>query len=299
MTQQNIAFIGTGIMGAPMALNLLKAGHSLIVHSRTSSKAQPVIDAGAAWADTPADAARDAEVVITCVTDTPNVEAVLLGPNGVIESARPDTICIDMSTISPDATRQMGRRLAEKRIMLLDAPVSGGQIGATEARLSIMVGGPADALERVRPILMAMGKTITHCGPLGAGQTTKLANQIMVVHTIMSVAEGLAFAERAGLDLQTTLDATVAGAAGSNSLKVLGPRILAGDMKPTFMVDLQLKDLRLVLEYAKQIRQPLPGVALINELFSVLHAQGRGKDGTQALVDVIRRLGPGPHAAPQ
>ena len=164
MTQQNIAFIGTGIMGAPMALNLLKAGHSLIVHSRTSSKAQPVIDAGAAWADTPADAARDAEVVITCVTDTPNVEAVLLGPNGVIESARPDTICIDMSTISPDATRQMGRRLAEKRIMLLDAPVSGGQIGATEAP-SIMAGGPADA-SNVRPILMAMGKTITHCGPL-------------------------------------------------------------------------------------------------------------------------------------
>ena len=295
---QRIAFIGTGIMGAPMALNLLKAGFPLTVHSRTKHKAQPVIEAGAAWADHPAAAARDADVVITCVTDTPDVETVLLGPNGVIEFARPGTICIDMSTISPHATQRMGRHLAENEIVLLDAPVSGGQIGAVSAHLSIMVGGPAEALERVRPILMALGKSITHCGPLGAGQTTKLANQVMVIHTIMSIAEGLAFAERAGLDLRITLEATAAGAAASHSLKVLGPKIIAGDMKPAFMVDLQLKDLRLVLEHAKQVGQPLPGVALANELLTVLQAQGRGNDGTQALVDVIRRLGPGPHAAP-
>jgi len=295
MSRQKVAFIGTGIMGAPMARNLLKAGYPLTVHSRTRSRAQPVIEAGASWADSPAAAAKDADVVITCVTDTGDVEKVLLGQNGVIESAREGLICIDMSTISPAATRRIGRELMERGVQLIDAPVSGGEIGAIEARLSIMAGGPEEVLEKVRPILMAMGKSLTHCGPLGSGQITKLANQIMVIHTIMSIAEGLAFAERAGLDLNTTLAATAAGAAGSHSLKALGPKIIAGDLKPAFMVDLQLKDLRLVAEYAAQIKQPLPGVALATELLRSLQAQGRGKDGTQALIDVIRQLGGGPH----
>jgi len=278
MSRQKVAFIGTGIMGAPMARNLLKAGYPLTVHSRTRSRAQPVIEAGASWADSPAAAAKDADVVITCVTDTGDVEKVLLGQNGVIESAREGLICIDMSTISPAATRRIGRELMERGVQLIDAPVSGGEIGAIEARLSIMAGGPEEVLEKVRPILMAMGKSLTHCGPLGSGQITKLANQIMVIHTIMSIAEGLAFAERAGLDLNTTLAATSAGAAGSHSLKALGPKIL-----------------RLVAEYAAQIKQPLPGVALATELLRSLQAQGRGKDGTQALIDVIRQLGGGPH----
>ncbi len=294
---EKIAFIGTGIMGAPMAQNLLKAGYGLTVHSRTRSRAEPVIEAGAAWADSPAVAAKDADIVITCVTDTGDVEKVLLGQNGVIESARDGMICVDMSTISPAATRQIGQKLMEKGVQLIDAPISGGEIGAIEARLSIMAGGPEDVLEKVRPILMAMGKSLTHCGPLGSGQITKLANQVMVIHTIMSIAEGLAFAERAGLDLNTTLAATSAGAAGSHSLKALGPKIIAGDLKPAFMVDLQLKDLRLVGEYAAQIKQPLPGVALATELLRALQAQGRGKDGTQALIDIIRQLGPGPQSA--
>jgi len=218
------------------------------------------------------------------------VEAVLLGPGGVIEAARPGLICVDMSTISPAATRTMGKILAARGVVLLDAPVSGGQIGAIEATLSIMVGGPIEAVEKVRPILEKLGRTVTHCGPLGFGQTTKLANQIMVIHTLMSVAEGLAFAEKAGLNLETTLQVTTAGAAGSHSLKVLGPKVIAGDLKPAFMVDLQQKDLRLVLEYAEQIGQPLPGTALVKQLFAVLQAQGRGRDGTQALIDVIRQL---------
>jgi len=196
-----------------------------------------------------------------------------------------------MSTISPAATREMGAALQSKGVTLLDAPISGGEIGAIEAKLSIMVGGPKEAFEKVLPILQAMGRTVTHCGPLGSGQITKLANQIMVIHTIMSIAEGLAFAEKAGLDLQTTLNVTSAGAAGSHSLKVLGPKIIAGDLKPAFMVDLQLKDLRLVLEYADQLKQPLPGTALAKQLLAVLQAQGRGCDGTQALIDVIRQLG--------
>ena len=178
----------------------------------------------------------------------------------------------------------------EKGITLIDAPVSGGQNGAIEAKLSIMVGGPAEALEKVKPILEKLGRTITHCGPSGFGQMTKLVNQVMVVHTIMSIAEGFAFAEKAGLNLDTTLAATSAGAAGSHSLKILGSKIIAGDFKPAFMVDLQQKDLRLVLEFAKEIGQPLPGIELIQRLFSELQAKGRGRDGTQALVDVIRQF---------
>ncbi len=290
MATQRIGFVGAGIMGEPMARNLLRAGYPLTLHTRTKSKARVLLEEGARWADTPKDTAQASDVVITCVTDTPDVQAVLLGTHGVVEAARQGLICIDMSTISPAQTRKMGEALAKHGVALLDAPVSGGQIGAIEAKLSIMIGGPAEAVERVRPILETLGRTITHCGPLGAGQTTKLANQIMVIHTIMSVAEGLAFAEKAGLDLETTLKVTTAGAAGSNSLKGLGPKILAGDFEPGFMVDLQQKDLRLVLEYARQIGQPLPGVALVKQLLAVLQAQGRGRDGVQALIDVLRQL---------
>ncbi len=291
MSKERIAFIGTGIMGTPMVCNLLRAGYGVTVHSRTKSKAKEPIDAGAVWAQTPAAAAKDADVIITCVTDTSDVEKVLLGTDGVIESASAGAICIDMSTISPKVTKQMAEILAEKGITLLDAPISGGQIGAIEAKLSIMIGGVEEKVDQVRPILSAMGRTITYCGPVGYGQTTKLANQVMVIHTIMSIAEGLTFAEKAGLDLETTLAATGAGAAGSHSLKILGPKIIAGDMKPAFMVDLQLKDLRLVMEYAEHIKQPLPGVALARQLLTTLSERGRGSDGTQSLVDVIRELG--------
>ncbi len=290
MAKESIGFIGAGIMGKPMARNLLGAGYPVTVHNRTKSKARDLLSQGAAWAAAPAEAAADSEIVITCVTDTPDVESVLLGENGVIEKARPGLICVDMSTISPAATKEMGRALETKGVTLIDAPISGGEIGAIEAKLSIMMGGPKDAVEQVRPIMLVLGRTVTHCGPLGSGQITKLANQVMVIHTIMSIAEGLAFAEKAGLDLETTLKVTSAGAAGSHSLKALGPKIIAGDLKPAFMVDLQQKDLRLVLEYAEKIKQPLPGVALANQLLASLQAKGRGKDGTQALIDVIRSL---------
>jgi 3-hydroxyisobutyrate dehydrogenase-like beta-hydroxyacid dehydrogenase len=293
MAKKRVGFIGAGIMGRPMARNLLRAGYPLTVHNRTESKARDLLSQGAVWAATPSDVAVNSEVVITCVTDTPDVRAVLLGQNGVIEKARPGLICVDMSTISPSATREMGDILQAKGITLIDAPISGGEIGAIEGKLSIMMGGPKEAVEEVRPIMEVMGRTVTYCGPLGAGQMTKLANQIMVIHTIMSIAEGLAFAEKAGLDLETTLKVTSAGAAGSHSLKALGPKIIAGDLKPAFMVDLQQKDLRLVLEYAEQLKQPLPGVALAKQLLAVLQARGRGKDGTHALIDVIRQLGAG------
>lgn len=291
MDKKKLGFIGTGIMGAPMARNLLKAGYSLTVHNRTKSKAESLIAAGANWAASAADVASRSDIVITCVPDTPDVKGALLGENGVIEAARQGLICIDMSTISPAATKEMGRILLSKGVVLIDAPVSGGEIGAIEGKLSIMMGGPKDSVEQVRPIMQVLGKTVTYCGPLGSGQMTKLVNQIMVIHTVMSMAEGFAFAEKAGLDLQTTLDVTSAGAASSHSLKALGPKVIASDFKPAFMVDLQQKDLRLILEYAEQLKQPLPGVALVRQLLTALQAQGRGRDGTQALVDVIRQLG--------
>jgi len=290
MDPRRIGFIGTGIMGKPMAENLLKAGYNLTVHNRTKHKADPLVEKGARWAATPAEAAVSSDLVITCVPDTPDVKQVLLGQNGVIEAARKGLVCVDMSTISPAATQEMGKTLAKKGVTLVDAPISGGEIGAVQAKLSIMMGGAKEAVEHVRPVMQAMGRTVTHCGPLGAGQMTKLANQVMVIHTIMSIAEGLAFAEKAGLDLQTTLDVTTAGAASSHSLRALGPKIVAGDLKPAFMVDLQQKDLRLVLEYAEHLKQPLPGVALAHQLLMVLQAQGRGRDGTQAMIDVIRAL---------
>jgi 3-hydroxyisobutyrate dehydrogenase len=291
MAKDRLGYIGTGIMGGPMTRNLLRAGYAVTVHNRTKAKADALLAEGANWAPTAADVARNSDIVITCVPDTPDVRQVLLGKNGVIEAARPGLICVDMSTISPAATKEMGQVLQEKAVTLIDAPVSGGEIGAIEGKLSIMMGGPPEAVKKVRPVMEVMGKKVSYCGPLGSGQMTKLVNQVMVVHTIMSIAEGFAFAEKAGLDLQTTLEVTSAGAAASHSLRALGPKIIGGDFKPAFMVDLQQKDLRLVLEYAEQLKQPLPGVALASQLLTVLQAQGRGRDGTQALVDVIRQLG--------
>ncbi len=294
MADERIGFIGTGIMGKPMVANLLKAGYSVTVNTRTKSRSEELFSHGAEWAESPAAVAQCSDVVICCVPDTPDVQAVLLGPGGVIEAARDGLICVDMSTISPAATKEMGEQLGAEGVTLLDAPISGGEVGAIEGKLSIMMGGPVEAFEKVRPIMDVMGKAVTHCGRLGCGQMTKLANQVMVIHTIMSIAEGLAFAEKAGLDPETTWNVTTAGAAGSHSLKVLGKKIIEGDLKPAFMVDLQLKDLRLIMECAEQMKQPLPGVALARQLLSSLQAQGRGRDGTQALIDVIRQLAKSP-----
>lgn len=290
MSKTKIGFIGTGIMGHPMAQNLQRAGYPLTISTRTKAKTNDLIAAGAIWADTPAQVAQASDILITCLPDTPDVQQILLGDKGVIQGANPGLICVDTSTISPSATKKMGAQLADKGITLMDAPISGGQIGAIEAKLSIMIGGDKETFTKVLPVMEVMGKAVTLCGPLGSGQTTKLANQVMVIHTIMSIAEGLAFAEKAGLDLETTWKVTSAGAASSHSLKALGPKIIAGDFAPAFMVDLQMKDLRLVTEYADKIGQPLPGVGLAKQLLSALQAQGKGKQGTQALINIIRQL---------
>jgi len=287
----NLAFIGLGIMGLPMAGHLLAAGHHVAVNTRTKLKAETLLAKGAAWADSPAAAAKNADVVFVCVTDTPDVHAVLLGKAGLLESARPGLIVVDHSTISPSVTREMAQELSAKGAILLDAPISGGDVGARNATLSIMVGGDEDAFKKVRPLLQIMGKTITHCGPSGAGQLTKLVNQILVSVTNLAVSEALVFARNNGLNAEKTIAALSGGAAGSWQLANLGPRMLKGDFAPGFTIDLQQKDLRLVLEAAAKAKTPLPALALVHQLFTSAQAAGKGREGTQALFSVVEKMG--------
>ena len=289
-TSERLAFIGTGIMGAPMAGHLLAAGHKVRIHTRTKAKAQDLLRRGATWADSPADAAREADVVFVNVPDTPDVEAVVLGERGIVSAARKGLVVVDHSTISPSATRRMNDALRSRGATLLDAPVSGGDVGARNATLSIMVGGDEAAFGRVRPLLEKLGKTITHCGPSGAGQLTKLVNQILVSVTNLAVCEALAFAKKSGLDLNKTIGALSGGAAGSWQLANLGPRMVAGDFAPGFMIDLQVKDLRLVMEAAREVGMDPGAAALVKRLFETGQAQGRGREGTQALFAVVEQV---------
>lgn len=286
-----VGVVGLGIMGGAMAANLLRAGFGVSVFNRTLSRRDVFVREGARAAHSPADAASDSDVVITNVTDTEDVEQVIFGPKGVAEGARKGTIVMDMSTISPEATRNMALRLQKRGVAMLDAPVTGGDVGAREATLSIMVGGPQDAYERVLPVLQALGKSIVHVGPSGMGQTVKLVNQVIVALNLLAMAEGLAFAAKSGVDAQLALEVVQRGAAGSWALDHLAPRVLRGDLAPGFMVNLQQKDLRLALENAASMQLPLPGTALVQQLLRSVEAYGGGGDGTQALVTALERLG--------
>jgi 3-hydroxyisobutyrate dehydrogenase len=286
----NVAFIGLGIMGFPMAGHLLSAGHELRVFSRTRSRAQGLLNRGAVWCDSAAEAARGASTVFICVTDTPDVQSVITGKSGVIESAQEGLIVVDHSTISPAATRDMCAQLAARGTSLLDAPVSGGESGAVSATLAIMVGGDPGAYDRALPLLRLMGKSITFCGPSGAGQLTKLVNQILVSVTNMAVSEALVFARKNGLDLSRTIEALAGGAAGSWQLANLGPKMAGGDFRPGFMIDLQQKDLRLVLQTAEHSQTSVPAASLVHQLLTAAQAAGRGRDGTQALYTVLEQL---------
>src|SRR4051812_9046249 len=224
-----IAFIGLGIMGQPMAGHLLNAGRPLLVNSRTKGRSTELTNRGATWVDSPADAAAKADVVFICVPDTPDVEQVILGERGIIDAVKRGTIVVDHSTISPSATREFAKQLSEKGATLIDAPVSGGDVGAKNATLAIMVGGDESAFTAVHPLLQQMGKTITYCGPSGAGQLTKLVNQILVSITVMGVSEALIFAKKNGLDLDKTIAAVGGGAAASWQLANLGPKMVKND----------------------------------------------------------------------
>ena len=285
-----VGIIGLGIMGMPMAKNLLKAGFDLVAYNRTASKVQEVVREGAQAAASPREVAQQAEVTITMVTDSPDVQQVILGPDGVIHGVRPDTVVIDMSTISPSVTREIAARLKEHGAHMLDAPVSGGQVGAINGTLAIMVGGEAEVFERCRPVFEALGQRIVHVGPSGTGQTVKLVNQILVVGTLNAVCEALVFAKRSGVDLEAAVEAVSGGAAASWQLENLGRRILKGDFAPGFMIRLQQKDLRLILETARELQLPLPGTSLVHQLYRALEASGEDALGTQALVKVLERL---------
>ncbi|MEO8538676.1 MAG: NAD(P)-dependent oxidoreductase [bacterium] len=290
MVSTRVGFIGLGIMGAPMADNLVRAGFEVTVWNRSPSRTRPLIEAGARAASSPAEVAAASEVTLSCVTNSGDVEEVALGPGGVIEGASPGSVYIDCSTIAPDVARKVAIALAKRDVAMLDAPVSGGDIGAKAGTLAIMVGGEAATFARCLPVLEAMGKTIVHVGPSGAGQVVKLCNQIAGGLNLLAAAEAINLARRAGVDPVKMLEVVSAGAAGSWMLSNLAPRAVKGDYAPGFMVDLMQKDLRLVLDAANDSHTPLPGTALVSQLFQSIQAEGRGTDGTQALVDAIAKL---------
>jgi len=285
-----VGFVGLGIMGRPMARNALKAGFPATVTNRTLDKAEPLRSEGAVVVRTPREVAQRSDIVVTMVTNAPDVEAVTFGPDGIAEGAHDGLLVVDMSSISPVAARSFAERAEAKGFRTLDAPVSGGEIGAIEARLSIMVGGDEADVERARPLFEALGKTIIHIGGHGAGQACKLANQIAVAINNLGVSEALVFAAAMGIDLERTR-AVIAGGAGSSwAMQNYAPKMLAGDFKPGFMVDHQQKDLRNVLDAAFSAHLSLPATSLAHALYNALQQDGGGREGNLAIIKVIERL---------
>ena len=287
---QVIGFIGLGIMGRPMARNLLKAGYSLVVHSRSQGPVDDVVAAGATKGTSPKDVAARCDVLITMLPNSPDVELVALGRDGVIEGAKPGLIFVDMSTISPIVSQKVGAALAAKGVKMLDAPVSGGEQGAINAALSIMVGGDKAVFDQVMPIFQTMGKTITLLGPLGFGGFTKLANQIIVAGNLTALAEALTLAKKAGLDRDLTLTALGGGLAGSRCLEQKKPNYVAGSYKPGFKIDLHHKDLGLILESARELGVPVPVTAMIQEMFTALRVKGRGGLDHSGVITLLEDL---------
>ncbi len=273
-----------------MARNLLRAGHTVVVHNRTVAKTEPLAAAGATVAASPAELARAVDAVVTCVSDGPDVDAVVCGPGGVLAGAVRGLLVVDMSTIAPATARAVAARCAERGVAFLDAPVSGGQQGAIDGTLAIMVGGAADAFERAAPIFAALGKRATHMGGSGQGQMTKLVNQVVGATTLAAVAEGVTLAARAGLDPAAVIEAIGGGAATSWMLTNLGPKMQRHDLAPGFMVRLQQKDLRLAMAAATEVGASLPTTAVVHQLFGAAEARGDGALGTQALVTVLEAL---------
>ncbi len=283
MSTHSIAFIGTGVMGRSMAGHLQKAGHQLHVHNRTKAKAQDLLDAGATWHDTPGSAAAQADFVFTIVGFPSDVEETYFGAQGVLAHAKPGTVVVDMTTSSPALARRIAEAAAAKGLLALDAPVTGGDVGARQARLVIMVGGTETAFARTRPLFEVMGKNIALHGGPGSGQLCKLANQIGIASVMVSWCEALNFAQRAGLDPTRVLESISGGAAGSVGMTVLAPRALRGDFAPGFYVKHFLKDLRLALEAAEAMKLDLPGTKQAKQLYEQVAARGWEDSGTQVL----------------
>jgi len=288
-TATRIGFIGLGIMGRPMALNLRKAGYPLWVYGRRSVTMESLVAAGATACASAAEVADAAEVIIVMVGDTPDVESVLLGTRGVAERIRPGSVVIDMSTISPDATRRFARGLVDKGAEMLDAPVSGGEVGAVNATLSIMVGGKPAVFEAMRPLFAVLGKNIVRVGDHGAGQIAKAANQIIVGLTIEAVAEALAMVRKSGVDAARVREALMGGFAASRILEVHGERMLRGDFKPGFKIRLHRKDMRIALDAGAERGLRLPGAALVARQFDALMDAGEGELDHAALFKLAEK----------
>ncbi len=284
MNQAAIGFIGTGVMGRSMAGHLLAAGHPVYVFNRTQARARPLIDQGATWCDSPRAIAEQASITISIVGTPDDVAGLYLGPEGLVARSRPGSLLIDMTSSDPELARSIARAAQERSIDVLDAPVSGGDIGARNATLSIMVGGSEQAFERAQPVLSCMGKTIVHQGPAGAGQYTKLCNQLAIASTMVSVCESMALATRAGLDPSRVLTSITSGAANSWCLSELMPRALKGNYEPGFAVRHFTKDLAIALACSERLGLELPGLSLAKRLYDSLVEQGAAEKGTQVLL---------------
>ena len=278
-----IGWIGTGVMGRSMCGHLIAQGHPATVFSRTREKAQPLIDQGAAWADSPREVAAASDVIFTIVGFPHDVRDVVLGENGALAGCEAGNVLVDMTTSEPSLAIEIAERAAAQGVHSVDAPVSGGDVGAREARLSIMIGGEQPVVEALMPCFHAMGKTIVHQGGPGAGQHTKMVNQTLIATNMIGVCEALLYAYRSGLDLNTVMQSVASGAAGSWSLSNLGPRIIDGNFDPGFFVEHFIKDMGIALAEAKRMGIALPGLALAHQLYVALQAQGHGRDGTHAL----------------
>jgi len=287
---QRIGWIGTGIMGAAMCGHLLDAGHDVTLFTRTESRAAPLLERGARWAASPRRVAESADVVFTIVGYPHDVREVVLDPDGALHGAAAGSVLVDMTTSEPSLAREIAAAAQARGVASLDAPVSGGDIGAREARLSIMVGGDAATFQRLQPLLARLGKTIVHQGPAGSGQHTKMVNQIAIASNMVGVCEALLYAQRAGLDVATVLQSIGGGAAASFSLATYAPRMLAGDYAPGFMVEHFIKDLGIALAEAQRMALALPGLALAHQLYVALTAQGHGRKGTHALLLALQQL---------
>ncbi|MEX1232527.1 MAG: NAD(P)-dependent oxidoreductase [Planctomycetaceae bacterium] len=285
-----LGWIGTGVMGSSMAGHLLKAGFALTAYNRTKSKAEGLLAQGAKWADTPKGVAENSDVVFSIVGFPEDVRDVLLGSDGALAGSKAGNILVDMTTSDPTLAVEVAEKAKEKGVHSVDAPVSGGDVGAKNAALSIMIGGEKDVVEALNPCWQAMGKTIVHQGPAGSGQHTKMVNQILIASNMIGVCEALLYGYKAGLDLPTVLQSVGSGAAGSWSLSNLGPRIMNNNFDPGFFVEHFIKDMGIALAEAKRMKLALPGLALSHQLYVALQAQGHGRDGTHALQLALAKL---------
>lgn len=290
MSDRIIGFVGLGIMGGPMAENLIDAGYTVIGHNRSQEPVDAIVDYGGRGASTAAEAASEADVIITCLPDSSVVESVMRAEDGIMAGLDGGETVIDMSTISPTTTETLAAELADMDVSMLDAPISGGEEGAIDGTLSIMVGGDSDVLERHRDILDVMGETVTHCVPNGAGQVTKACNQIVVANTMEAVSEALVFASKAGADVEAVIEAISGGAAGCWALDNRAPRMVRGNFDPGFFASYQYKDLRIATEAGEAFGSPMPITQVTHEMYKSMEETGLGRDDNSGVIQILERL---------